>query len=126
MSEHPGLEAARAFVQAFNAQDHAALAQTLNYPHTRLAHNRFRTVPDAETFAAMSEKAEPYLHEEGWHHTILETSEVVHEGGDKTHLALTMARCRVDGEVYNRFQTFWIATCEDGHWGIRFRSSFLV
>ena len=40
-------------------------------------------------------------------------------------MALVMARRDKDGTVYNRFDTFWVATLEDGHWGIRFRSSFL-
>lgn len=32
-----GENAARAFIDAFNAQNHEALAATLNYPHIRLA-----------------------------------------------------------------------------------------
>jgi hypothetical protein len=41
--------AAYAFIDAFNHQDHEALADTLNYPHIRLANGRFvrvETRPD--------------------------------------------------------------------------------
>ncbi len=33
---------------------------------------------------------------------------------------------RLAGTVYNQFETFWIATCQDTHWGIQFRSSYLI
>lgn len=125
MAENPGIAAAQAFVAAFNAQDHEALAATLNYPHVRLANNRFATTESAADFAERSRKGEPHLRAEGWDHTVLESAKVVHEGEDKVHVALVMARHDKDGQVYNRFDTFWIATLEDGKWGIRFRSSFL-
>ena len=42
---------AMAFIDAFNAQDHARLASTLNYPRVRLANGRFAQIEDAQTFA---------------------------------------------------------------------------
>ena len=117
--------AARAFIAAFNAQDHAALAATLNYPHVRLAVGRFVTVADADEFAERSRGLEPQLRAQGWHHTEVAQLAVVHAGADKAHVAMTIDRCREDGSVYNRFDTLWVATCVDGHWGIQFRSSFL-
>ena len=32
---------------------------------------------------------------------------------------------RADGSIYHRFKSLWIATEQDGHWGIQFRSSYL-
>ena len=58
-------------------------------------------------------------------HVSLEGIEAIHAGTDKVHLALTVDRCRADGSVYNSFETFWVATLQDEHWGIAFRSSFL-
>ena len=108
MPENPGILAARAFLDAFNAQDHDALAAPLNYPHVRLANNRYRTVESAEGFASNSRKGEQHLRAEGWAYSVLESAEVVHEGDDKAHMALVMARHDKDGNVYNRFDTFWI------------------
>ena len=51
--------------------------------------------------------------------------QVVHSGEDKVHVAIRNDRCRADGTVYNQFDTLWIATLQDGHWGIQFRSSYL-
>ena len=117
---------ARAFIDAFNAQDYEALANTLNYPHVRLANDRFATVDDAETFIARSGKAKALLEAEGWDHTVLKDVQVIHSGPDKVHLALSNDRCHADGTVYNHFETLWIATKQDGHWGIQFRSSYLI
>ena len=56
---------------------------------------------------------------------VLTAISVVHEGPDKVHLSLNYDRCREDGSVYNSFDTLWVATLQDGHWGIQFRSSYL-
>jgi hypothetical protein len=126
MSDADGIAAARAFIDAFNAQDHERLAATLNYPHVRLANGRFVTIENAEAFVERSRKGRALLEAEGWDHTVLEDIRVIHSGPDKVHLALSVDRCRADGTAYNHFETFWIATLVDGHWGIQFRSSYLV
>ena len=117
--------AARAFLDAFNAQDFEALAASLNYPHVRLAMGRFETIESHQAFVERSARVAGQLEKEGWHHTVMTSLEVVHEGADKVHLALSYDRCHADGSVYNRFDTLWIATLQDAHWGIQFRSSYL-
>jgi len=126
MSETDGMKAARAFIDAFNAQDHEGLAATLNYPHVRLANGHFVTVDSAADFTERSRKNKPLLDAEGWDHTVLRDIQVIHSGPDKVHMALSIDRCHTDGTVYNHFETFWIATRSDGHWGIQFRSSYLI
>ena len=123
--ESPGIATAHAFIDAFNSQDHERLAGTLNYPHTRLALGRFRTFKSAQESVVASTTAEPHLDDEGWHHSIIAEIEAVHVGDDKVHLAMTVERCHEDGTVYNTFDTLWIATQDENHWGIKFRSSFL-
>ncbi len=120
-----GSAAARAFLDSFNAQDFEALAASLNYPHVRLAKGRFDTTESRDAFLERAPLVARQLEKEGWHHTVLTSLEVVHEGDDKVHLAITYERCHADGSVYNRFDTFWIATLQDAHWGIQFRSSYL-
>lgn len=124
-AESEAIAAARAFIDAFNAQDHEALAATLNYPHIRLAGGRFATTEASEDFVRRSRQVERALEAEGWHHTRLTSIEAVHSGDDKVHLALRIERCHADGSVYNTFDTLWVATLQDGHWGIQFRSSYL-
>ena len=120
-----GTAAARAFVDAFNAQDHEALAATLNYPHVRLANDRFVTIESHDEFVTRSQQGKTRLGSEGWHHTVIGSIEVIHSGDTKVHMALGIDRCREDGSVYNHFDTLWIATLQDQHWGIQFRSSYL-
>lgn len=116
---------AEAFIDAFNAQDHERLAATMNYPHIRLADDRYVIFETPEDFLVASQHHEPYLQKEGWHHTELRSINAVHTGERKVHLALVIDRCHEDGTVYNQFDTLWIATLDDGHWGIQFRSSYL-
>tara|TARA_B100001146_G_scaffold54542_1_gene47836 strand:+ start:11137 stop:11520 length:384 start_codon:yes stop_codon:yes gene_type:complete len=123
--ESGAIATARAFIDAFNSQDHERLAGTLNYPHTRLALGRFRTFESAQESVVASTAAEPRLDDEGWHHSIIAEIEAVHVSDDKVHLAMTVERCHEDGTVYNTFDTLWIATLDENHWGIKFRSSFL-
>ena len=119
------VQAVEAFIRTFNAQDHERQAETLNYPHIRLANGRYTTIENADAFIAGAKRGEARLRDEGWHHTVVASLEVVHAGKDKAHIAIRNDRCHADGTVYHSFETFWIATLVDGHWGIQFRSSFL-
>ncbi len=124
-AEEQAVATAHAFIDAFNAQDHERLAHTLNYPHIRLANGRFVTIDNAEQFVKGSIRGGPYLADEGWHHTVVVSLEIVHSAEDKVHIAIRNDRCHEDGSVYLSFDTLWIATRQDGHWGIQFRSSYL-
>lgn len=117
--------AMQGFIDAFNAQNHEALADTLNYPHIRLANGAFTEIPTRDAFIERSRAGKARLEAEGWARTTVGKVVAVHVGHDKAHLALTNERRHADGTVYKRFDTFWIATCVDGHWGIQFRSSYL-
>ena len=125
MSADKGIEATKEFIASFNAQDHQRHSRSLNYPHIRLARGVFQHIESAEDFAEQSRRNAPRLRAEGWHHTNIHSIKVIHATEAKVHLALTMDRCHENGEVYNSFDTFWIATLVDGHWGIQFRSSYL-
>jgi hypothetical protein len=121
-----GITAVHEFIEAFNAQDHKRLAASLNYPHARLAKGRVVMVDSAEQFESISEKGECALEAEGWHHTEVSSLDVIHSTNDKEHISLRVDRYHQDGNVYNSFNTLWVATRVSGHWGIQFRSSFLT
>ena len=118
-------ETAQAFVVAFSDQDHQRLAGTLNYPHVRLAEGRFHTFDSAEAFIERSRRVAPRLVEENFGYSNLRELEPFQIGPDKVHLRIINDRHHPDGEVYLSFNTLWIATLQDGHWGIQFRSSYL-
>lgn len=118
--------AAHAYIEAFNRGDIAAMADAFNFPHIRLAGGQFATFATREAFLERREGLKRSLDAEGWDHTVVRSIDVVHARADKVHMSLLVDRCRADGTVYNQFQTLWIATCQDGHWGIQFRSSYLT
>ncbi len=125
MSENAGKEAVRAYIDAFNRLDTAAMADVFNFPHIRLAGGQFTILSTRKDFIRRFEANEPALQAEGWHHTVIESLEVVHAIPDKVHLAIDYTRRRADDSVYCRFSSLWIVTLQDGHWGIQFRSSCL-
>ena len=50
----------------------------------------------------------------------------IHVGPDKVHLKVAFSRWKADGSLIGRFETIYIVTRQDGHWGIQARSSFAV
>ena len=65
------------FIHQLNAQDHQAIAKTLNYPHIRLAKGEFQTIANQEEFAVLSEQGENWLRNESWDHTVVECMESI-------------------------------------------------
>ncbi|HUO91939.1 MAG TPA: hypothetical protein VMU22_03415 [Rhizomicrobium sp.] len=109
------------FMAAFNARDLAAWEKTFNFPSVRLASNALVIIdkpgwhpPDTFTRGALRE----------WHHSGWERRNVIHAGADKVHIDTCFARYRADGSLIGRFDSIYVVTCEDGHWGVKARSSF--
>jgi len=59
-----------------------------------------------------------------WDHSAWEKREIIHSGDDKVHIDTRFTRYRKDGSVIGGFDSIYVVTCEDGHWGIKARSSF--
>jgi hypothetical protein len=126
MSSEAGKAAAHACMDAVNRGDVAAQADSFNFPHIRLAEGKFTILETRDDYLKNGARMKVALEEAGWHHSVMESLEVIQEGPDKVHLAIENTRRRADDTVYHRFKTLWIATLQDGHWGIQFRSSYLV
>ena len=125
MSRNPEAEAAAmacldAFMTAFNARDIAAWEHTFNFPSIRLASNTMRIINKGD------QSLETFKHPSltDWDHSAWERREVIHSGPDKVHFDTRFTRYRKDGSVIGGFDSIYVVTCEDGHWGIKARSSF--
>ncbi len=109
-----------AFMSAFNARDLAAFDQTFNFPSIRLASNRLVILNQGDH--------KPQMFERGaladWDHSAWERRDVIHAGPDKVHLDTRFTRYRDDGSVIGGFDSIYVVTCEDGHWGVKIRSSY--
>jgi hypothetical protein len=123
MSGNAGKDAVHAFIDAFNNLDSTAMADAFNFPHIRLASGKFAVFETREDFMRRFDANTSALAAEGWHHTVIESLEVIHAAPDKVHLAIAYTRRHADDTVYSQFNSLWIATRQEGHWGIQFRSS---
>lgn len=109
------------FMAAFNARDLAAWEATFNFPSVRLASNTLAIIDrpgwhPADTFTRGALK--------DWHHSAWERRAVIHAGPDKVHFDTRFVRYRADGSVIGHFDSIYVVTRENGHWGVKARSSF--
>jgi len=108
------------FMAAFNARDVTAFEATFNFPSVRLASGRLVTLnagdmrPERFSEGALAE----------WDHSAWDRREVIHAGPDKVHIDTRFTRYRKDGSVIGGFDSVYVITCEDGHWGVKIRSSY--
>lgn len=109
-----------AHLEALNAQDDAALAKTLHFPHHRLAAGRLQTWETPETYLADFRARAG----DGWSHSRWDSLDVIAAGSDKVHLDVRFTRFRADGSELGHFRSLWILTEQQGHWAAAFRSSF--
>ena len=108
------------FMAAFNARDLEAFEATFNFPSVRLASNTLALIERGYHQPAMFETGA--LAE--WDHSAWERREVIHSGPDKVHFDTRFTRYRADGSVIGGFDSIYVVTREDGHWGVKARSSY--
>jgi hypothetical protein len=108
------------FMTAFNARDVEAFEKTFNFPSIRLASGKLITLnkgdmtPERFTTGALAE----------WDHSAWERRKIIHAGEDKVHVDARFTRYRKDGSVIGGFDSIYVITKENGHWGVKIRSSF--
>ncbi len=108
------------FMAAFNARDIAAWETTFNFPSVRLASNTLAIIEAGYHRPEMFERGALA----DWDHSAWERREVIHAGPDKVHFDTRFSRYRADGSVIGGFDSIYVVTCENGHWGVKCRSSF--
>ena len=108
------------FLKAFNARDIAAYDATFNFPSVRLASNTLRIINAGDQKASLFTAGSLA----DWDHTAWQRREVLHAGPDKVHINTRFARYRKDGSLIGAFDSIYVVTKENGHWGIKARSSF--
>lgn len=123
-SEAGAIKAMEGFIAALNAGDNQALFNTMHVPHIRISgngvaiHNTQKDLEDdyLKGFAARAGNS--------WHHTVLDSIEVLHSSEDKVHLYIQWTRYDKDDAPLLTHQALWIMTYLDGRWGAQARSSF--
>ncbi|HYI87659.1 MAG TPA: hypothetical protein VEX61_11240 [Burkholderiales bacterium] len=105
---------------ALNAGDAAAVAQTLHFPHYRLAGITMQVWEGPENYLADFRKRAG----DGWHHSQWDFREAFAASADKVHFDVRFTRYRVDNTVMGCYRSLWIVSRIDGRWAAQLRSSF--
>jgi hypothetical protein len=108
------------FMVAFNSRDPEAYAAVFNLPTVRIASGKM-VILNKEDFTPQRFLSEPLKE---WDHSKWERRNVIHAGPDKVHIDTRFTRYRKDGSVIGGFDSIYIVTCENGHWGVKARSIF--
>lgn len=111
------------FMAAFNSRNMDAWSKTLNYPHVRIASGTVRVWETPEEYAGR-DVFSTLTSQYGWHHSVWDKREAVQSGKDKVHFATTFSRYDKDGKKIATFDSLYIVTKQNGHWGTLARSSF--
>ncbi|GJD48253.1 hypothetical protein OPKNFCMD_0970 [Methylobacterium crusticola] len=111
-----------AFMTAFNARDPAAWAATLNFPHVRLAGHEVQVWNTPEDYARANDVGE--LGRSGWSHSRWDWRRLVQQSSDKLHLLVRFTRYGAGDRPLGSYESLYIVTLKDGHWGVQARSSY--
>jgi hypothetical protein len=109
------------YMSAWNRKDLAAWERTFHFPHYRLASGKMTVLdrPGLQDATRVWASAGS-----DWHHSRWDRRRTIHSSADKVHVDTKFTRCRADGSVIGSFESLYIATKEDGRWGVKMRSSF--
>lgn len=114
------LSVMQAHIDALNAQDAAALAATMHFPHFRLSGPKLKTweTPDRyfDDFRARAGR--------NWARSGFDDIRVLQVSDDKVHLDVRVSRFEKTGARITSFRSLWVITLENGRWAAKFRSSF--
>ena len=109
------------FIEAFNSRDMKAWAATLNYPHVRFASEAVTVWMNAEEF----ERGATFdrLPRTGWDHSSWLARDVSLVSPGKVHVNTVFQRFNDKNEPIGTYESLYIVTLVDGHWGTQARSS---
>jgi hypothetical protein len=105
---------------ALNSGDAAALAETLHFPHYRLAGGRMQIWTHPENYL------QDFHARAGdeWGSSAWDFRNPIGCSRDKVHLDVQFSRYRADGSLLGRYRSIWVVTCIDRRWAAQLRSSF--
>lgn len=123
-SEEKAVLADMSFMDAFNAADADTARECLNYPHARVGGGGTLVVNKIADDQMLGNFFDIFQQRTGWNHSCWDLREVIQSSETKVHLKVTFSRYRADGSLIGIYPSIWVMTEQDGHWGIKMRSSF--
>ena len=64
------------------------------------------------------------LQKAGWHHSKWEHRNIVQASTDNVHVDTQFSRFNTNGKKIGVYESLYILTKENGHWGVKMRSSY--
>ncbi len=122
-AEEAAIGVVKDFMTTFNSRDEDAWAATLNYPHIRVASGTVTVSKTAKEYTDAFD-FDDFAARFGWHHCAWDSIKAVQVGTQGVNVALTFSRYDAQNNKISTFHTLYLVTNQDGHWGIRARSSF--
>ena len=122
--DSPAIAAAMAVLDrhfaALNAGDAAALADTLHFPHYRLAGTRMQVWDTPATYL------DDFHARAGadWHHSVWDFRNVIASSEDKVHFDVQFTRYRADDTPIASYRSLWVISKIGGRWAAQLRSSY--
>jgi hypothetical protein len=122
-SEQAALKVMYEFMASFNSRDIGRWADTLLFPHIRMASGGVKVNPTKIGFIAETDLQE-FARINNWHHSEWNSIETVQADLEKVHFKVRFTRYNPAGEAYVSFKSLYVLQKTDQGWGIRGRSSF--
>jgi hypothetical protein len=109
------------YMAALNRGDEAGVNAACNFPHVRLAGGKVVVWSNHGDY-----KLDDFIARagDGWYRSTWDERTPIQVGPNKVHLKVKFSRWRKDGSLLGAFETIYIVTRQNGHWGIQARSSF--
>jgi len=109
------------FMHNFNSRDMKIWSETLNYPHVRFAGSEVTVWDTKEEYSAVD--IFDRLASTGWHHSAWLSRKVILVSENKVHISTIFQRYDENNNPLKQYQSLYIVTNKDGHWGVQARSS---
>ncbi|MFW9882303.1 MAG: hypothetical protein ACFFG0_55280 [Candidatus Thorarchaeota archaeon] len=122
-SEEIAVKTAIFFMTSFNNQDSYRCSNACNYPHARVGKSGKLNITDRPPIQK-GDFFDWLTSVYKWNHSCWDYRRVIQSDPNKVHLQIQFSRYRADGSKIGVFPSLWIITNQEGHWGIKMRSSF--
>ena len=113
------VEAVNAFMQAWNGHDAARLADTLHYPHVRVADGMVEVWATPSAYLAGPEPGR----QRTWFSTRLDAIKVVQATANGVNVIISFSKMSRDGSVLSSDEGLVLVTLRDNVWKVQARST---
>ena len=114
--------AVESYLAAFNARDEEAMTDAMRFPHVRVGRGGVRTWRSAAEYRDGFD-FDGFAERLGWEHSEADSMEAIQVGARGVNVAVRITRYGAGGTLLHSFDTIYLVTEKDGHWGIRAGSS---